>query len=37
MTDFLKDTRKGLTSEQAERSQIEHGSNRMTRKKSKSF
>ncbi len=37
MTDFLKIASKGLTSEQAELSRIKHGSNKMTRKKSKSF
>lgn len=37
MTDFSKHSTKGLTTEQAERSRREHGSNQMTKKKSKSF
>ncbi len=37
MTDFSKYNAKGLTTEQAERSRKEHGTNVMTKKKGKSF
>lgn len=37
MTDFSKYNQAGLTTEQAEKSRLEHGSNKMTKKKGKSL
>ena len=37
MTDFSKNIRAGLTDEQVAASRIQHGSNKMTKKKNKSF
>ena len=37
MTDFSKISLQGLTTEQAKQSRLKHGSNKMTKKKSKSF